>query len=683
MPRGRPRLPAEVKQEHVLHSRKQYEEKWVLNNLLVLYNCTNGIFLDRNVEKQREAAHLRMQCKRAKIEDDLRLKYAYRHKAAQASARYQRRKNEREWAEYKDMHDAKRRALMDKGDNVRQATMLQDQEAAEVITTAAPRKKKARVFCASPSPRKELRSSLPPCSVPRTACHIMPLPLANSPRRLMDITQKNNDSDSKSEGGRARFSLPPVFEHRVVRDSWMDSCIPTYEPDPGHEDRDVHDDAPHKFYYVIVSKYWSGVVSSSEAIECELKRDPNAHTFIAPTWRAAMDWWSKDSLLLLPYTTANVNVDVYQSHATLSAHAARNPSKPVQPPRQCARKSDAGVSTQAVNDAKLKNEEMFAEVDAFQELRHEKVKELAIKYEKDEAFFLKLLTHGGRYSGMRGTTLWNTFKHDLSRQARESGESKSTIELNEEAKEKYEEFKKSLTEDEKKEFIAQLEDHHELQHKGMRDMYEHIGVHCLAFFTRGNPNNPSLPHIEDSGGSRWFCIEALEMDEYDFVHASERWACQQDAGGPKQNHKLTVIQKEVSEMLNGGLSILLSFFSDRDFAYELSFCIGKVKNNDSLSMEYVNYRVDIVHKLGVELAGWPARVEMALASKLSAENARDIHQKLKSGAIHWVALTRSQRDAVAEEIEEQRAQGPLKPTQAAFGQGHGAREDQQKKIFPA
>ncbi|KAJ6456044.1 hypothetical protein C8R45DRAFT_943726 [Mycena sanguinolenta] len=348
---------------------------------------------------------------------------------------------------------------------------------------------------------------------------------------------------------------------------------------------------------------------------------------------------------------------------TLSAHAARNPSKPVQPPRQRARKSDAGASTQAVNDAKLKNEEMFAEVDAFQELRHEKVKELAIKYEKDEAFFLKLLAHGGRYSGTRGTTLWNAFKHDLSRQARESGESKSTIELNKEAKEKYEEFKKSLTEDEKKEFIAQLEDHRELQHKGvcatnksagadamqnavqmgriMRDMYERTGVRCLAFFTRGNPNDASLPHIEDSGGSRRFCIEALEMDEYDFVRAFERWACQQDAGGPKQNHKLTVIQKEVSEMLNGGLR--------------------KVKNDDSLSMEYVNYRVDIVHKLGVELAGWPAWVEMARASKLSAENARDIHQKLKSGAIHWVALTRSQRDAVAEEIKERRAQGPLKP----------------------
>ncbi|KAJ6458461.1 hypothetical protein C8R45DRAFT_1031698, partial [Mycena sanguinolenta] len=198
MPRGRPRLPAEVKQEHVLRSRKQYEEK--------------------NAEKRREAARLRMQRKQAEIEDDLRLKYAHRHKAAQASARYRRRKNEREWADYKDTHDAKRRARMDKGNNVRQPTTLQDQEAAEVITTAAPRKKKAWVFCASPSPHKEPRSSPPPCSVPRTPRHIAPLPCANSPRRLTDIAQKNDDSDSESKGGRARFLPPPVFEHRVVRD---------------------------------------------------------------------------------------------------------------------------------------------------------------------------------------------------------------------------------------------------------------------------------------------------------------------------------------------------------------------------------------------------------------------------------------------------------------------------------
>ncbi|KAF8185593.1 hypothetical protein K438DRAFT_2020020 [Mycena galopus ATCC 62051] len=334
---------------------------------------------------------------------------------------------------------------------------------------------------------------------------------------------------------------------------------------------------------------------------------------------------------------------------TVSAHAARNPSKPVQPPRQRTRKSDAGSSTQKVNDAKLKKEEMLAEVEAFQELRHEKVKELAIKYEKDKAFFLKLLANRSQYSATRGLTLWNAVKHNFSKQAKENGDAKSTIELNEELKYKYEELKESMSEDKKKELLAQLEEHRELQHKGnaarigevMKDLYERTGVRAFAMFTRGNPDDPSVPHIEDSDEAHLFFLEHLKMDILDVMRKFEQWSCTRDSGGPKENHKLSVIMKEISEILSESLQ--------------------QIKNDRSLSMEYMNYRYAIVHQLGVELAGWPSWVEMTHASKLSAEHARDIHQKLRSGAIHWVALTKSQRDAVTKEIEEQRAQGPLKP----------------------
>ncbi|KAF8145172.1 hypothetical protein K438DRAFT_1992111 [Mycena galopus ATCC 62051] len=348
---------------------------------------------------------------------------------------------------------------------------------------------------------------------------------------------------------------------------------------------------------------------------------------------------------------------------TISAHAARNPSKPVQPPRQRARKSDTGSSTRAVNDAKLKKEEMLAEVEAFQELRHEKAQELAIKYEKDEAYFLKLLANRSQYAATRGLTLWNAVKHDFSKQAKESGDSKSTIELNEELKYKYEELKESMSEDKKKELLAQLEEHRELQCKGvratsksasadamqnaahigqvMKDLYERTGVRAFAMFTRGNPDDPSVPHIEDSDEARLFFLEVLKVDILDVMRKFEQWSCTRDFGGPKENHKLSVIMKEISEILTEGLQ--------------------KIKNDKSLSMEYVNYRYAIVHQLGVELAGWPSWVEMTRTSKLSAEHACDIHQKLRSGAIHWVALTKAQRDAVAQEIEAERAQGPLKP----------------------
>ncbi|KAJ6447956.1 hypothetical protein C8R45DRAFT_1115594 [Mycena sanguinolenta] len=75
---------------------------------------------------------------------------------------------------------------------------------------------------------------------------------------------------------------------------YLDFCILTYKPDPGHEDRDVHDQSPGVFYYAIVSKYWSGVLSSPEALAHELKRDHDARTFTPPTWQAAMSWWRED-----------------------------------------------------------------------------------------------------------------------------------------------------------------------------------------------------------------------------------------------------------------------------------------------------------------------------------------------------------------------------------------------------
>ncbi|KAF7373334.1 hypothetical protein MSAN_00543000 [Mycena sanguinolenta] len=311
MPRGRPRLPPEVKQEHVLRSRKKYEEK--------------------NVEKRREDARLRMQRKRAKIEDDLRLKYAYRHKAAQASARYRRRKEEREWVEYKAAHAENRHAHKVEADSEDLRRRKHPSQAEELITsTPVPAKKKARIFHPSPTSRKEPQHQ--PLSRPALTRNLGPRALprkhAESPRRLSDIAQDDDEhhdmsSNSESESVKAHLSPPPVFEQRVICNEGCPGCacmceestiwiqhegghfFPTCKkcgeddcpgPDPGHEDRDVHDKSPRELYYAIVSKYWSGVVSSSETIARELKRDPNARTFVGPTWQAAMDWWRDDCL---------------------------------------------------------------------------------------------------------------------------------------------------------------------------------------------------------------------------------------------------------------------------------------------------------------------------------------------------------------------------------------------------
>ena len=53
---------------------------------------------------------------------------------------------------------------------------------------------------------------------------------------------------------------------------------------------------------------------------------------------------------------------------------------------------------------------------------------------------------------------------------------------------------------------------------------------------------------------------------------------------------------------------------------------GRIKNNKKLDMDYMNYKINIIHKLGVELAGWPSKIPMARPAKLTADQAHEIHK---------------------------------------------------------
>ncbi|KAJ7347685.1 hypothetical protein DFH08DRAFT_808467 [Mycena albidolilacea] len=71
-------------------------------------------------------------------------------------------------------------------------------------------------------------------------------------------------------------------------------CQPAYDPDPGHETRNIHDASPDGMYYAVVSQHWTGVVTSSKALARHLDKYPNAHTFSASTWKALMILWNQD-----------------------------------------------------------------------------------------------------------------------------------------------------------------------------------------------------------------------------------------------------------------------------------------------------------------------------------------------------------------------------------------------------
>ncbi|KAJ6512713.1 hypothetical protein C8R45DRAFT_1087847 [Mycena sanguinolenta] len=342
----------------------------------------------------------------------------------------------------------------------------------------------------------------------------------------------------------------------------------------------------------------------------------------------------------------------------LSTHAPRNPSKPTQQPRR--RATDGTRSTQDLRAMATKemNERLQDDIDDFHEYRIQKVTELANKYQKDESYFLKVLSNQSQYATSRDMTLANAIKHDLSLKAKDRSESKSAIEINKDLGDgEYKRIKASLTKEEEERLFAQLRAHCELKAKGIhatnrsaaadtvqnanrmgdmiRNLYERTGVRGLAMFMRGNPDDPNVPHFVDSDKARLFFRQTFNMDMLDVLRKFEQWSCNRDAG-LKDCTDLDFLRSEIARLLAEGLC--------------------KIKNNKTLEMDYVNYRLRIVYKLGVMLAGWPEWVDIG------------------DGTIHWVVMTKSQHNEVAREIEELRKKGLLKSRKerANKGKKHGS-----------
>ncbi|KAJ7727656.1 hypothetical protein DFH07DRAFT_970077 [Mycena maculata] len=148
--------------------------------------------------------------------------------------------------------------------------------------------------------------------------------------------------------------------------------------------------------------------------------------------------------------------------------------------------------------------------------------------------------------------------------------------------------------------------------------------------SRGNPEDPAKPAFVYSGGADKFFPDIHKFSSWDLVREFEMWCCTRDKDKSDGNN-LATVRKRISELIDEGLQ--------------------KISGKKTITMSWFNYKVDIVHTLGVELAGWPLTVAMARPSKLPAEAARRILDKIRGGSIHWVALTKSQREEVAAEVE--------------------------------
>ncbi|KAJ7925714.1 hypothetical protein B0H13DRAFT_2568536 [Mycena leptocephala] len=265
---------------------------------------------------------------------------------------------------------------------------------------------------------------------------------------------------------------------------------------------------------------------------------------------------------------------------------------------------------------------MDTDVSAFYDYKDTLIKTLATKYNCTVTHFRKLLSNGTHYSTTCGVSLWNAIIHDLSLRLRKVlGDSSDlkTIRANF-SKEDYEEMKETLSDEEEK----RLREHRELKQRGIRSTNRAAAADAMQNANRVGDVLMDLYERTGLDETRTFFQEALGVSVLDVLRLLEQWSCTRDKA--TKNDRDTV-QKEVAELLSAGLR--------------------KIKNKKAVAMVYTNYREEIVHKLGVELAGWPTEVKIQRPSKMPAEHARSIRDKLRAGALCWVPLTRGQRDKVA------------------------------------
>ncbi|KAJ6589802.1 hypothetical protein B0H10DRAFT_1961237 [Mycena sp. CBHHK59/15] len=208
----------------------------------------------------------------------------------------------------------------------------------------------------------------------------------------------------------------------------------------------------------------------------------------------------------------------------------------------------------------------------------------------------------------------------------------------------------NMDEAEKKRLINQLIEHREMKRRGLIDLFERTGIRGIALFTRGNADDPTLPHCVDSDDVMEFFGQNLGIPAVDVLRRFESWSCTLDQG-TKNKNDVNSIRKQVSKLVQDGLRKL---FSAIVHAWLPDSVVGKIKNNNNLLMEYVNYDIVIREGKGVELAGWPADVPMTRPATMNVETARRIRDQLRTGEIHWVAMTKTQHNELIAEHNAQR-----------------------------
>ncbi|KAJ7807603.1 hypothetical protein B0H14DRAFT_3483088 [Mycena olivaceomarginata] len=361
------------------------------------------------------------------------------------------------------------------------------------------------------------------------------------------------------------------------------------------------------------------------------------------------------------------------AHGITSLHALRNPSRRVQLSRvRRVGASGASKATQTLLTAKAKKRkiDLNNEVDDFFAERNKKITKLAARYCKKESDIRALLCNTSQLKAHRRPNLRNGVLHQRALDLQERGISKHLKELQAELNDDLLTGKfsyKSISKTERERLINQVLRKRHDRRRSMRattkaaqidtkltakrigdellDLFERTGVRAFAFFARGSADDPSRAHCVDSD-------DALDFTAPHFMRKFEQWSCTLDEGVRLRNG-VNAVRKEVSGLL-----------TDR---------LRKITKDPKAKMDYMGFRVKVMGKYGVELAGF--ELPGTRPGTWNVDLAPFVRDGLVDGTIDFVQMTPDQRDDLATELDaEWAAQG--------YASNRAQRSDKGKKRGP-
>ncbi|KAJ7027648.1 hypothetical protein C8F04DRAFT_1238015 [Mycena alexandri] len=331
-----------------------------------------------------------------------------------------------------------------------------------------------------------------------------------------------------------------------------------------------------------------------------------------------------------------------------SPHSTRNPGRQVQLSRRRPGISRAHRASQALRleGPRRKKRELEDEIDEEFSRRAKAIAQIALQFSKKIPYIRNILACVSQYKATKVPSLHHAVVHQRWLDLQAQGKTQSLHEIKQSLKEEIESGELDMDdfdEEEKARLITQVLDHRMLKRRGVRsttraveldvkqtaggignalgDLHFRTGVCGFALLSRGHADDPSKPHFVDSNDAMAYLIEVYGISPYDFLRGFEAWSTTRD-NGIVDKDDLGSMRKLVSKLLTDSLR--------------------RIKHNNNISMDYVNYEVAIREGKGVELAGWPADISMSRPALWNAETTRRVRDALRSGAIHWVTMPRAQ-----------------------------------------